>query len=502
MCSRLSKLLALQMAAQQRWKVELADAHAAFLQGNNSETARKVYCFAVPELAIALGVSQHRMVQVHKACYGLANAPKEWWASVSDRFEKIGLKRLRTDQCVWIGSTPSGETCTVITVHVDDFLIVGSETCQHHQQFREEIRKSFRWSPWKEREFTMTGIDVCQLADFSIVISQARYLEDIEEIHIRRHREKDAVAEAAEVSALRAVLGGLQWKSTQTGPQIAAGLSLLQSEIAKATVDTLHRANKLLREAKLQGQQGIRIHHFPGVTIRDLLMVGWTDGVLGNRPNGSSTGGYVCGVSTPDLKAGRLAQVSLVAWSSQKLDRVCRSSLAAEVQSCGNAEDLLWFCRLSWAEMLGMPTNRACYQESLRSVEALLIVDAKSMFDAMENESSGVGMREKRTGYEMQMIKESAKKSALDLRWVNSDAQLADALTKAAAVEKLQRFFAMGSCWKITYDPSMLSAKRRKALGLHDPLEDIEVPDSDDEAPVEKNLRERFEDTLDDRTSA
>ena len=148
-----------------------------------------------------------------------------------------------------------------------------------------------------------------------------------------------------------------------------------------------------------------------------------------------------------------------------------------------------------------MPTNRANYQDSLRSVEALLIVDAKSMFDAMENEPGGVGMREKRTRYEMQMIKESAKKSALDLRWVNSDAQLADALTKAAAVEKLQRFFAMGSCWKITYDPSMLSAKRRKALGLYDPLEDVEVPSSDDEAPEEKNLRERFEETLDDQTS-
>ncbi len=171
----------------------------------------------------------------------------------------------------------------------------------------------------------MTGIDVCQLADYSIVISQARYLEDIEEIRIRRHREKDAVADAAEVSALRAVLGGLQWKSTQTGPQIAAALSLLQSEITKATVDTLHRANKLLRQAKLQGQQGIRIHHFPGVTVRELIMVAWTDGALGNRPNGSSTGGYVCGVTTPDLKAGRFAQVSLVAWSSQKLDRVCRS---------------------------------------------------------------------------------------------------------------------------------------------------------------------------------
>ena len=56
-----------------------------------------------------------------------------------------------------------------------------------------------------------------------------------------------------------------------------------------------------------------------------------------------------------------------------------------------------------------------------------IIVDAKSMHDAMGNEPSGVGMKEKRTGYEMQMIKESAKKSFLDARWANSDAQLADA---------------------------------------------------------------------------
>ena len=145
----------------------------------------------------------------------------------------------------------------------------------------------------------------------------------------------------------------------------------------------------------------------------------------------------------------------------------------------------MWFCRFSWAEMLGMPTNRACYQESLRSVEAILIVDAKSMFDAMEYESSGVGMKENWTGYEMQMVKESVRKSALNLKWVNFDAQLADALAKEAAVEKLQRFFAMGSSWKITCDPSMLSAKRRKALGLYDPLGNVEVPSSDEEAPEE-----------------
>ena len=88
----------------------------------------------------------------------------------------------------------------------------------------------------------------------------------------------------------------------------------------------------------------------------------------------------------------------------------------------------------------------------------MLIVDAKSMYDAMGNESSGVGMKEKRTGYEMQMIKESAKKSGLDVRWVNSDAQLADALTKDG--DKLQKLFAMGSSWRIAYEKEGLGYLR------------------------------------------
>ena len=311
-CSRLSKLLALQLAAQRKWRIELADAHAAFLQGNDSETDRSIYCFAVPELANALGVAHHRIVHVHKACYGLVNAPKEWWRSVTDRFQEAGLEALRTDQCVWIGKDGNGETCTVICGHVGDFLIVGDANSQFHNQYRKRVWDSFRWSPWKEKEFTMTGIDVCQLADHSIVLSQNKYLDTVEEIRVGRDRPKDAKAHPGEVTALRAVTGALQWKATQTGPQLAATLSLLQSETAEATVETLHKANKFLRLAKLQGHQGIRLHHFPGLKAEDLIQAQWTDGALGNRPKGGSTGGYICGITTPDLEQGRTAPVSLI----------------------------------------------------------------------------------------------------------------------------------------------------------------------------------------------
>ncbi len=44
--SRLSKLLAMQLAARSRRKLEVADAHAASSRGNDGETSRDVCCFA------------------------------------------------------------------------------------------------------------------------------------------------------------------------------------------------------------------------------------------------------------------------------------------------------------------------------------------------------------------------------------------------------------------------------------------------------------------------
>ena len=52
-------------------------------------------------------------------------------------------------------------------------LIVGNKKCPHHQAFRMRILESFRWSPWQADAFTMTGTEVQQLPDCTILLSQA-----------------------------------------------------------------------------------------------------------------------------------------------------------------------------------------------------------------------------------------------------------------------------------------------------------------------------------------
>ena len=97
--------------------------------------------------------------------------------------------------------------------------------------------------------------------------------------------------------------------------------------------------------------------------------------------------------------------------------------------------------------------------------ESCAITDCKSLYDALEkNESLGLGLSEKRTSIEVMATRQQMRATGIKTRWVNSDRQLADVLTKAtappASILKLQTT----GRWKIVWDESYTSAKNlRKA---------------------------------------
>ena len=93
--------------------------------------------------------------------------------------------------------------------------------------------------------------------------------------------------------------------------------------------------------------------------------------------------------------------------------------------------------------------------------EAIAITDCKSLYDALEkNESLGLGLSEKRTSIEVMATKQQMRATGLKTKWVNSDRQLADVLTKAiappASILRLQTF----GRWKIVWDENFTSAKK------------------------------------------
>ena len=90
----------------------------------------------------------------------------------------------------------------------------------------------------------MCGVRITQKLDFSFVLDQNKYAhEGLTLIDI--HKEPDRPVNERELSQLRAVLGALQWKATQTGPHISASLNALQSPVSKSYTEDAKRSQRL-----------------------------------------------------------------------------------------------------------------------------------------------------------------------------------------------------------------------------------------------------------------
>ena len=115
---------------------------------------------------------------------------------------------------------------------------------------------------------------------------------------------------------MMAVLGAVQDKVQKTGPEEAAECGLLQSKRPHATVQDVVAVNKMVGRMKAGIDRCLPIHSHIGPS---LVAVCWEDTAFGNRPDGSSTEGYVVGISTPEILQGEEALVTLVDWGSHKI---------------------------------------------------------------------------------------------------------------------------------------------------------------------------------------
>ena len=87
----------------------------------------------------------------------------------------------------------------------------------------------------------------------------------------------------------------------------------------------------------------------------DLAVIGYTDARLKvTELLGVPLVGYVLTMASyKEIIEGHMTDMSLIAWSSNKLKRMARSSLSAEIQQACNADDELFAARLLWSEING-----------------------------------------------------------------------------------------------------------------------------------------------------
>ena len=166
--------------------------------------------------------------------------------------------------------------------------------------------------------------------------------------------------------------------------------------------------------------------------------------------------------------------MSVIMGASKKLPRVTRSSLGAEVQSATMAvEDQEWL-RLMWVEMSTGEVNLKNANPAIASVTAAVVTDCKGLYDSINrNSSSGLGVADRRSAIEALGLRQSLAVTKTELRWVHSEAMPADGLTEGStAAHQVTMDFLTRGYWRLVRDDTFTAARKRKAAGREDILDD------------------------------
>ena len=89
--SRSTRQILLVVAASRGMRVAKGDASGAFLQGRSYQ--HDAYVIPTDEICDGLGIPSGSITKLKKACYGLVDAPLEWFLTVSEFLISLGFQR-------------------------------------------------------------------------------------------------------------------------------------------------------------------------------------------------------------------------------------------------------------------------------------------------------------------------------------------------------------------------------------------------------------------------
>ena len=436
-----SRMLILQYAASARFAVKSFDIQTAFLRGSRQD-GRVLGMEPPEEMRTFMNLEPWECCELLKSAYGLVNAPLLWYEELRSSMVALGFLISPLDPCVFV--LPKSNNAGIhglVGIHVDDGLAAGDATFEVAIQ---RLEQKYPFGSKKEGAFCFTGIQLHQMGDSSIHLDQTKYVEDIPAIEIDRSRrlQGEQLVNEKERQQLRGLIGSLQYAATNTRPDVSARLSFLQSRITTACVRDLLDANRLLHDAKQHKDTKLIIKPIP---LEDVRFVSFSDASFATRSNAQSQKG--CLIVTASKQIGHLQQsdISPLLWYSKKIARVVGSTLASEAYALSGAVDLLSWLRIHWSWICSPSDNWKDPEACLRSCPvSYAVVDCKSLFDLIQK-TTVPQAQEYRTTLEALIIKDRLKEG-IEIKWVHSAAQMADALTKTMDCTSLRAFLRHGKC--------------------------------------------------------
>ena len=157
------------LAASRGWEIHHLDVKTAFLHGDLKEVV-----FVSQPKGFEVKGQEHKVYKLHKALYGLRQAPRAWNEKLNKVLEKLKFKRCSKEPSLY--RKQEKDRLLLVAVYVDDLLVTGSDHAMIGE-FKREMSSNFEMSDLGLLTYYL-GIEVRQEKG-RITLSQGRYASKI-----------------------------------------------------------------------------------------------------------------------------------------------------------------------------------------------------------------------------------------------------------------------------------------------------------------------------------
>ena len=302
-----------------------------------------------------------------------------------------------------------GKLIGLCVLHVDDFLTAG--TPKFEELLNHRLKGRFSFGKIEDINFKFTGLRIEQKVD-GIYVDQIEYIQSLQPIDINRVGDKNEKLNKTEFKAYRALTGQLSWAAENTRPDIAFDVREMATRNKCATLDDLHRANKILKKAQMNN---VKNKYSKLGKWDELKIVGYSDASYRNAELGTkSVGGRI--IFLPNKKG----ECSPLSWKSKTIQQVCKSVKSAETRSLDLAmEDSIF---------MGQMFNEIHTGNTNGYIDIEMKTDSKTLYDSIISTKQ---VDEKTIRHIIAWIKQQKEeKRVKEINWVCSENMLADIFTK------------------------------------------------------------------------
>ncbi|GJR20216.1 putative ribonuclease H-like domain-containing protein [Tanacetum coccineum] len=274
-----------------------------------------------------------RVYKVEKALYGLHQAPRAWYETLSTYLLDNGFQRGKIDKTLFI-RRDKGDIL-LVQVYVDD-IIFGSTKKSLCTEFEKMMHKKFQMSSMGELTFFL-GLQVKQKED-GIFISQDKYVIEIlkkfsftdvkttiTSMETQKLLLKDEDGEEVDVYLYRSMIGLLMYL-TSLRPDIMFAVCACARYQVNPKVSHLHAVKRIFRYLKGQPKLGL---WYPKDSPFDLVAYTDSDYAGASLDRKSTTGG--CQFLGCRLISWQCKKQTVVANSTTKAEYVAASSCCGQV---------------------------------------------------------------------------------------------------------------------------------------------------------------------------